>query len=78
MRQDQNKIQKAAVERINREWPSNEHVRGIEVFLLRYGAMSGSPMSELENLCPGGGILVAYDLQGRKYKIEITQVEGPI
>jgi hypothetical protein len=71
-------IQKAAAERLNREWPSNEHVRAIEVYLLRYGAMSGSPLSELENQCPGGGIVVAYDLHGRKFKLEITQVEGPI
>lgn len=56
---------------------SNRHVRAIEVFLLRYGACSDSPLAELDNTCPGGGIVVAYDLQGRQFKIEITQVGGP-
>lgn len=52
-------------------------VRPIEVFLLRYGAMSNSPMVELENVTPGGGILTAWDADGRKFKIEISQIGGP-
>lgn len=56
---------------------SNPHVRAIEIFLLRYGAISFSPLTELDNTCPGGGIVVAYDMQGRQFKIEITQVGGP-
>jgi hypothetical protein len=55
----------------------NQAVRAIEVLIARYGAMSDSPLAELHNSCPGGGIVVAWDLQGRQFKIEITQVGGP-
>lgn len=52
-------------------------VRPIEVFLLRHGAQSDSQLAELENMAPGGGILTAWDVKGRKFKIEISQVGGP-
>ncbi len=73
---NQRSIQEAAAARINREWPSNQHIRAIEVFLLRVFAAHG-PVMEAENTCPGGGSVTAYDSQGRKFKIEITQVDGP-
>lgn len=57
--------------------PTNPKVREIEIYLLRYGAASHSPIKEIENVMPGGGILVAYGLFGEKFKIEITQVDGP-
>ena len=70
---------KAAAVRINRQWPSDQHVRAIEVDLLRvigHGYISN--LADAENTNPGGGIVVAYDLQGRQFKIEITQVDGPV
>ena len=70
--------QATAAARINRQWPSNEHVRAVECFLLRHGTTADSPLQVLENFNPGGGIVVAWDSQGRQFKIEITQVDGPI
>ncbi len=78
MGKQHNGIQSAAAVRINRQWPSNEHVRAVEYFLLRHGTTADSPLPVLENFNPGSGIVVAYDLQGRQFKIEITQVDGPI
>ena len=57
--------------------PSNEHVRAVEVWLLRaVSALARCPLTEAENTNPGGGIVVGYG-GGRKFKIEITQVGGP-
>ena len=58
--------------------PSNEHVRAVEVWLLRAVAAlaRGCPLTEAENTNPGGGIVVGYG-GGRKFKIEISQVAGP-
>ena len=79
MGKQHNGIRSAAAVRINREWPSNEHVRAIEVDLLWViGHDYISNLAEAKNTNPGGGIVVAFDLQGRKFKIEITQVDGPI
>ena len=60
--------------------PISEPVRAVEVGLLRAIAMTSTRIgviAEAENVFCGGGILVAYDAEGRKFKIEITQVAGP-
>ena len=60
--------------------PQSMPVRDIEVALMRAIAMTSTRIGiivEAENVFAGGGILVAYDVVGRKFKIEITQVDGP-
>lgn len=57
--------------------PYSIKVREIEVHLLRKIAGMDSPIAEAENLMAGGGIIVAYGLQGEVFKIEVTQVDGP-
>ena len=60
--------------------PTSEPVRAVEIALLRAIAKTRGcvgVIAEAENVFCGGGILVAYDAEGRKFKIEITQVDGP-
>lgn len=62
----------------NTDMPTSGPVREVEIMLLR--AIASQPLgviADAENVFCGGGILVAYDVHGRKFKIEITQVDGP-